>query len=95
MGDIKEFVEHCVNIWNEADADRCRQTIRALWQEDARHLARSLEAVGLDGIETRVRNAYEKWVREKGNVFRLWTVSTAITTSSSCAGRWCRPAAAT
>ena len=23
------------------------------------------------GIETRVRNAYQKWVKEKGNIFRL------------------------
>ena len=42
-----------------------------LWQEDASHLARTLEAVGHDGIETRVADAYEKWVKEKGNVFRL------------------------
>ena len=26
---------------------------------------------GMSGIETRVATAYEKWVREKGNVFRL------------------------
>jgi hypothetical protein len=45
--------------------------VRALWQEDARHLARTIEAVGHAGIEQRVANAYEKWVKEKGNVFRL------------------------
>src|SRR5262249_1573167 len=71
MTDIKEFVDRYVNIWNEPDARRRRETIRDLWQEDARHLARSIEAFGHAGIETRVRNAYEKWVREKGNVFRL------------------------
>ena len=71
MTDIREFVDRYVNIWNEPDAERRRQTIRELWQEDARHLARTLEAVGHDGIETRVRTAYEKWVKEKGNVFRL------------------------
>ena len=71
MTDIKEFVDRYVNIWNEPDAGRRRETIRDLWQEDARHLARSIEAFGHAGIETRVRNAYEKWVREKGNVFRL------------------------
>ena len=58
-------------LWNEPDADRRRQTIRELWQEDAKHLARTLEAVGYDGIETRVANTYQKWVKEKGNVFRL------------------------
>jgi hypothetical protein len=71
MENINRFVERYINIWNEADDERRRQTIRELWQEDARHLARTLEAIGHDGIETRVHNAYEKWVKEKGNVFRL------------------------
>jgi hypothetical protein len=71
MTDINDFVARYVNIWNEPDAECRRQTIRGLWQEDARHLARSIEAIGHDGIETRVRTAYEKWVRDKANVFRL------------------------
>lgn len=71
MGDIRAFVDRYVNIWNESDDARRRETIRALWQEDASHLARTLEAVGHGGIETRVKTAYEKWVKEKGNVFRL------------------------
>jgi hypothetical protein len=71
MTDIATFVDRYVNIWNEPDAERRRQTIRDLWQEDARHLARTLEAEGHDGIESRVATAYEKWVKEKGNVFRL------------------------
>ena len=69
--DIATFVDRYINIWNEPDADRRRQTIRELWQEDAKHLARTLEAIGYDGIETRVANAHQKWVKEKGNVFRL------------------------
>jgi len=71
MTDIATFVDRYVNIWNEPDTDRRRQTIRELWQEDAKHLARTLEAIAHDGIETRVANAYQKWVKEKGNVFRL------------------------
>ena len=71
MHDINEFVGRYVNIWNEPDAAQRRRTIRDLWQADARHLARSIEAFGHDGIETRVRTAYEKWVKEKGNIFRL------------------------
>jgi hypothetical protein len=69
--DIATFVDRYVNIWNEPDPEQRRRTIRELWQEDARHLARTLEAVGYDGIETRVADAYRKWVKEKGNVFRL------------------------
>ena len=71
MTDIKQFVDRYINIWNEPDDAARRQTIRDLWQEDARHLARTLEAIGHAGIETRVKNAYDKWVKEKGNVFRL------------------------
>jgi hypothetical protein len=69
--DIAAFVDRYVNVWNECDGERRRETIRALWREDARHLARTLEAVGHAGIETRVANAWQKWVQEKGNLFRL------------------------
>ncbi len=71
MSDMSEFVARYVNVWNEADDGRRRETIKALWHEDARQLARTLEAFGHSGIETRVKNAYEKWVRDKGNIFRL------------------------
>jgi hypothetical protein len=71
MTDIATFVDRYVNIWNEPDPQRRRETIRDLWQENAHHLARTIEAVGHHGIETRVANAYQKWVKEKGHVFRL------------------------
>jgi hypothetical protein len=71
MTDIKQFVDRYIDIWNEPDAEARRQTVRDLWQEDAHHLARTLEAIGHEGIESRVSNAYDKWVKEKGNVFRL------------------------
>ena len=71
MTGIATFVDRYVNIWNESDPERRRLTIRELWQEDAHHLACTLEALGHAGIETRVAKAYEKWVKEKGNVFRL------------------------
>jgi hypothetical protein len=71
MTDIKQFADRYLDVWNEPDDEARRQTIRDLWQEDAHHLARTLEAIGHAGIEIRVRNAYDKWVKEKGNVFRL------------------------
>ncbi|MBV8394349.1 MAG: hypothetical protein JOY81_14315 [Alphaproteobacteria bacterium] len=71
MTDINVFVDRYLNVWNESDPEKRRATIRELWQPDAHHLARTLEAVGHDGIETRVANAYQKWVKEKGNIFRL------------------------
>ena len=71
MSDIQTFVQDYIAVWNEPDAERRRQRIAALWQEDACHLARTLEAVGHAGIEKRVTDAYDKWVKEKGNAFRL------------------------
>lgn len=71
MIDIEAFAERYVRIWNEPDIEARRQTVRDLWHDNARHLARTIEAVGHAGIETRVTNAYEKWVREKDNIFRL------------------------
>ena len=70
MSDMQAFVHDYVSIWNEPDAERRRALIRRLWQEDAQHLARTLEAIGHAGIEKRITDAYEKWVRDKGNVFR-------------------------
>jgi len=71
MSDIQTFVRDYIAVWNEPDVGKRRQLIRTLWQEDAHHLARTLEAVGHAGIEKRVTDAYDKWVKEKGNVFRL------------------------
>ena len=71
MTNLQAFVQNYIAVWNEPDAERRRQLIHSLWQEDAHHLARTLEAVGHAGIEKRVADAYDKWVRESGNVFRL------------------------
>jgi len=71
MNNMNAFVEKYISIWNEPDRTARRLRIRELWVEDAHHLAKTLEAVGYDGIESRVATAYEKWVKEKGCVFRL------------------------
>jgi hypothetical protein len=71
MSNLQTFVENYIAVWNEPNVERRRALIRILWQEDASHLARTLEAVGHAGIEKRVTDAYDKWVRDKGNVFRL------------------------
>ena len=71
MNDLQTFAQAYVAVWNEPDDARRRAIIAQLWHPDARHLARTLEAVGHAGVEKRVADAYEKWVREKGNVFRL------------------------
>lgn len=71
MTNMQTIAQDYIAVWNEPDAERRRQLIRSLWQEDAHHLARTLEAVGHAGIEKRVTDAFDKWVKEKGNVFRL------------------------
>lgn len=71
MTDMDAFVARYIAVWNEPDSQVRRQIVRDLWQEDACHLARTIEAIGHVGIESRVAGAYEKWVKEKGNVFRL------------------------
>jgi hypothetical protein len=71
MSTPNAFVEKYISVWNEPDGIMRRQRIRELWVEDAHHLAKTLAAVGHDGIENRVATAYEKWVKEKGCVFRL------------------------
>jgi hypothetical protein len=54
MSNLQTFVENYIAVWNEPDAERRRTLIRSLWQEDASHLARTLEAIGHAGIEKRV-----------------------------------------
>ncbi|CAN5882098.1 hypothetical protein BH11PSE3_BH11PSE3_33070 [soil metagenome] len=71
MSNLQTFVQNYIAVWNEADVERRRHVIRTLWQQDARHFARTLEAVGHAGIEKRVTGAYAKWVRDKGNLFQL------------------------
>ena len=71
MKTLQTFVQDYIAVWNEADVARRLQLIRTLWQDDARHLARTLEAVGHAGIERRVAEAHDKWVRDRGNRFRL------------------------
>ena len=71
MSNLNAFVEKYISIWNQPDQATRRQHIRELWVEDAHHLAKTLEAEGYDGIDSRVATAYEKWVKEKGCVFRL------------------------
>ena len=70
MSTLQTFVQNYIAVWNEPDAERRRTLIRTLGR-NASHLARTLEAIGHAGIEKRVTDAYEKWVKEKGNVFRL------------------------
>ena len=72
MTDIATFVDRYINIWNEPDRrapppDHPR-TLAGGRPSSCPH-ARSRSAT--PASRRRVANAYEKWVKEKGNVFRL------------------------
>jgi hypothetical protein len=72
MRDVTELVDRYVAVWNEPDPEARRRTIASLWAEDGATLAKAAEncARGYDAIEARVTNAYRKWVRDAGFVFR-------------------------
>jgi len=70
MSNTTELIDRYVGIWNEPDADRRRATIAKLWQKDAVHFTKSLEARGYDAIEARVTKAYEQYVGTGDFVFK-------------------------
>jgi hypothetical protein len=67
---MQTLAERYIAIWNEPDADARRAAVAALWTSDGATLHRLIEARGYSALEARVAGAYEKWVRDKGYVFR-------------------------
>jgi len=70
MSTIPALVDRYVAIWNEPDPALRRQSILALWTEDGAHLSQSIESYGYKALEARVGDAYEKWVKSEGFIFR-------------------------
>jgi hypothetical protein len=70
MTKLNDLVDRYISVWNEADADRRREGIAALWEEEGAHFTPSLEARGYRALEARVAGAHEKWVKAEGFVFR-------------------------
>jgi hypothetical protein len=70
MTKLNDLVDRYVSVWNEPDADRRREGIAALWEENGAHFTPSLEARGYQALEARVAGAHEKWVKAQGFVFR-------------------------
>ena len=64
------LIDRYTAVWNEPNADARRATVAALWTPDGATLHRLIEARGYTALEARVAGAYEKWVRDKGYVFR-------------------------
>jgi hypothetical protein len=70
MHDVKVISDRYVAVWNEADPDRRRKRIRALWAADGRTCNRLLEARGYDEIEARVSASWAKFLSEGKYGFR-------------------------
>jgi hypothetical protein len=66
-----DLARRYVEVWNETDAQRRRERIRALWQPQGVHYVRALVAQGYEALEARVAGSHEKNVRQNGYHFRL------------------------
>jgi hypothetical protein len=68
--DLDRFVTRYVAMWNEPDPAARRDLVEALWMPDGVNFTRSMEVRGHAALERRVRDSYEKWVRDGGCFFR-------------------------
>jgi hypothetical protein len=59
-----------VAVWNEGDPQERRRRIRSVWTPDGSTCHRTLDAVGYEAIEERVRGSWDKWLRDGRYVFR-------------------------
>ena len=87
MQNANDLAERYVALWNESDAGRRRELVRALWTEGGAQVLRApeelreradqlgmdatLRARGHEALEERARRAYEEFVADGGYVFRL------------------------
>ncbi|MDQ0059918.1 hypothetical protein [Paenibacillus harenae] len=71
MVEVNELIHKCIRMWNEPDPVVRRELITDLWEADGLHYAGNIEARGLEQIEQRVANAYDKFVKQGGYQFIL------------------------
>jgi len=69
MADYDQLIDRYVTMWNEADPDRRRQQIAALWSEDCLHANKRAEWRGHAQMMERVTGSYEKSIRDGGYRF--------------------------
>jgi hypothetical protein len=70
MQNPTELVDRYVALWNEADVDRRREAIVALWTPDGLHYAKNQTCHGYRALEDRVARSYERSVAPGLNRFR-------------------------
>src|SRR3954451_9031812 len=68
---LDAFVDRYIAMWNDPDPAQRRATIVAQWAPDAGNYTLNLAAEGLDAIETRVTDAYEKYVATGRHRFQI------------------------
>jgi len=68
--ELDAFIERYVSAWNEPDAAVRRRLIEKLWVPDGANFTKSNEWRTYYALETRLRTAHEKWVRDGGCLFR-------------------------
>jgi hypothetical protein len=70
MDNAQRLAEWYVAVWNEADPQRRRHAIAALWTPDGQHYVNGREARGYDALEQRIIGSYERNIRDRGHRFR-------------------------
>src|SRR5689334_18422813 len=66
---LQELIYRYMSMWHEADPELRRSRIEKLWSPDAVNYVRTFAFRGHDAIESRVRDAHTKWVKQGGYVF--------------------------
>ena len=86
MFDAQELADRYAAVWNEADPERRRLQISALWVPEGRHYVGVREVLGYTGLEQRIADSHNKNVRHGGNHFRA--VKDARTLRDIVVFRW-------
>lgn len=70
MNDPQSLANRYAAVWNETDAEKRRQQTAQLWIPEGRHYVGDREVQGHEALERRIKESYEKNVRDGGNRFR-------------------------
>lgn len=68
--DIDGLLDRYQAVWGEADADKRRELVAAMWAPDGRYYSHDHEFVGHEGIETAVTQNYEGFISQ-GFTFKV------------------------
>lgn len=71
---LQQFAERYMSVWNETDVERRSQGIRELWAEDAIQFTLQNEYHGHQSLLQRITTNYEKFVQDRGLLFRIGSV---------------------